>query len=333
MNFPLTGISLIVSLIIVGVHVLWVAGAAYLPTLHYPSWLCRDPWAGLLHSFIVAVILLASGVVLSGILMAAFKDTDSTYAFVSNQFISCDPIDQASSTDRLAILRLDDVQAFGWTDISITLMEEALARDMPVVAGTIAKNISSDPVLERFMRTHGCNIEVALHGYSHGTGAIAEPHQLDYGAEFANLNDGEARIRLTEALQELATFTTTPIVSFIPPENRLSTSSRLVLPEFGLRYLSSEGTGPYDYHAASWDFMTQHYLPARTTITDCVRRYQAGETLCVIMLHPQDYAQADGSIDPDLLNDYRQLLDWLQSFAVGVVTFRDLDSIPTLRAR
>lgn len=325
MTPPISGISFLISLGILGVRKVWRLVEPHNPfELTYPALLTRPPAANLVNAFIVAVVLSISLLVLTTIIERALDNDRSTYSFAYHHLIQCRELPAATPHERLFILRLDDVQAYGWTSISIAMMEAALERNMPIVAGTIAKGSSDDPALNRFMRQHGCNVEVALHGYSHGIGSASAPHELDYGAEFAELGQNAARFRLTAALNELRGLTDQSVVTFIPPENKVSTSTLSVLPEFGITYVSSEGKKPYDYHTATWDFMTDSYVPAERVISDCVSRYLNDEPLCVIMLHPQDYANADASLNTERFRDYIRLLDGLASFDAHAITFRDI---------
>jgi hypothetical protein len=331
MTPPVSGISLFISLIILGIggFLKYIRRIFNLPP--------RSGRISLQTSvrYQLGIVIVGLSVCMSIIVSITFvtiatASQHNNLSLLADIFTQCEPFPKQPLGDRLVILRLDDVQAYGWTDISITMMEDAFAADMPVVAGTIAKGVSSDPTLNRFFQKHYCKIEVALHGYDHGIGG-AITYERDGVAEFENLTTYAARRQLSLAMAEINALPVGRITTFIPPQNKISEPAKNVLSEYGLYNLSSEGNGVFDYHTATWNFTTGDYVYAKQVVADCEARFAAGNRLCVIMLHPQDYALSDASLNTELYRDFGWLLSELQRADMQAVTFQDLDQDPQWR--
>ncbi len=328
MTPPIAGLSFAISLVIIVLGAVWhvIAVAFHVDTRQQSLPTAVRILAGV---SIVLVFLLSGMILLFTTISFAVGHHNNNRAVLADFTSDCEPRPHQVLGDRLVILRLDDVQAYTWRDISIRMMEDGLTRGMPTVAGVIAQNLATDSVLTRFLRQHGCNLEIALHGYDHGA---SHPLAVDSSyAEFKDLTEVEARRRIERALTEFSrALPKQPIRTFIPPENQVSTATRRVLPELGLLYLSSAGTSTYDYDTKTWNFINNEYVYAYSVIRDCEARFTAGHRLCIIMLHPQDYA-TDHALDTDRYRDYLWLLDDIQQRNMQVVTFTDLDRDPQLR--
>jgi hypothetical protein len=328
MTPPATGISFIINLGIIAIG--FVVRYFRLSSPVKPSTPTHKSRQFAFASIILFTVTILCLQIFISIVSIASHHQYNNAALVSDWLHTCSPLPSKPLGDRLVILRLDDVQAHGWTDISITMMEDAFAAGMPVVAGTIAKGVSTDPTLNRFFQKHYCNIEVALHGYDHGIGG-AITYERDGVAEFENLTTYAARRQLSLAMAELDALPVGRITTFIPPQNKISEPAKSVLSEYGLYYLSTEGTGVFDYHAATWNFTTGDYVYAKQVVSDCEAHFAVGNRLCVIMLHPQDYALADATLNQDLYTDFGWLLSGLTQANMQVVTFQDLDQDPEWR--
>ena len=216
-----------------------------------------------------------------------------------------------------AILRLDDVQAYYLTDTSIRMMDDARERGLPIVAGVIPKNIQNDTTVVDYLKEHHCDIEIAVHGFDHQSVLV---DTVEHG-EYAFLTTTEALQRTREALQALMGLTQTQPLTFIPPYNELSSQARAVLTELGLPIISSLGEKTYDFDTGTWDFATASFVGAEEVIETCLTKFANNDSLCVIMLHPQDYTKADGTVDEERYQEYTKLLTELQKRNIMVTRF------------
>ncbi len=246
---------------------------------------------------------------------------ENNIKLVGDALYECKPINIPNS-DKYVILRLDDVQAYGWTDISIKMMHDALQRDQTIVAGVIPINIKSDKRIVDFFKKYDCNVEIAIHGYDHNIG-----ENSDYTTgEFAFLNEEEAKERLVLAKNELHKISAQKPVTFIPPNNQLSEGSFGAIRSEILPIISSEGKEYFDYDAATWDFRSNTFVNADVAINDCEESFKKGDDLCVIMLHPQDFSNEDLSIDGDRYNEFIKILDYMQSNNIPAITFKEMSN-------
>lgn len=279
----------------------------------------------LLSVFIIGSV--SSLIVVSGVYMFYLAATKphSNVAYVSTLFMedSCTPFFLPAADQKIAILRLDDVQAFSWSDIAKQMMDDAFTHKYPVVAGVIPYRIREDISIVRYLKSHSCHVELAMHGYTHA-GSDYEPNE----GEFAFVDSVEARRRFEEGIKELQKITTQNLISFIPPRNVMSDEAKAELLPYGFRILSMIGTSIYDVDASTWDFTDQKPYRAEETFTACEEHWNSGDSTCVIMLHPQDYAKEDGTIDADRYSQYTSLLKLLSENNIGVLTFKQYEESP-----
>ncbi len=267
---------------------------------------------------ILLILPLAIFAFYNPVIKTLFPDKNTATVEKEENYV-CTPFNN-NSAGPMVILRLDDVQAFSWSDISIKMMEDALASGLPIVAGVIPKNISEDKKTIEFLKRNDCNIQIAVHGYDHGP----SEYDNETSGEFAHLDKIETQQRLALAKEEIAKIATSESYVFIPPQNELSAAARTTLGEEGFSVISSEGTGYYDYDAASWSFKNKSFISASQTILDCITTFNEGDDLCVIMLHPQDYTKDDQTIDESLYNEYKKILSYLNTEDISVVTYAEV---------
>ena len=241
-------------------------------------------------------------------------------------FVDCKQNVTPQIAHRMIVLRLDDVQADSWSVINERIIEDALKHRMPIVAGVIPKNISKDFRIESLLWRERCNIEIALHGYTHtptvDSSLYAEgtnPEDSAKVGEFGLLTADEARVMLTDGFNEVSALSGYHIETFIPPQNQISPEAQSVLIEFGITHLSSEGKGMYDYDSKTWGGTRADHA-----IAECEMTFDSGDPLCVIMLHPQDFSTSDMQIDTVRYAEYLKLLDTIKEMDVSVVRFSDL---------
>lgn len=317
MPLPFFGFSFLISIaIIIGtffMRLLRLGGIAKPARVHvYPG---QRTVRVVTSVFIISAIIVVSLNVYFRITHYASVDHHNSVNVAGSYITDCVPIEEPFLSNRMVVLRLDDVQARSWSTVNRHLMQDALDRGMPIVAGVIPKDIASDFAMSSFLIKNNCNIEIAIHGYTHHI-------DLDYIAqdgEFSRLTADEARTRLHKAIDETSLFVDTPIRTFIPPQNQISAEAQGVLHEFGLTYLTSEGNGVYDYDAKTWGGIS-----ADSVVETCEQRFTAGDQLCVIMLHPQEFSNDNLQVDEEKYREYIKLLDLIEGMNVNVVRFSDV---------
>jgi hypothetical protein len=269
----------------------------------------------------MTIILTASVLSYQFVIGNALFEHNSTYAMAQSYLTECSPLDRPyQDNQHQVILRLDDVQAYGWRDVAIRMMDDTVAAGFPIVAGVIPKDVGTDPILIDFFNEHHCNVEVSLHGYDHSVYSDYD----DRGGEFAFLSANEARAKLSAGMAELKDLPHEPVVSFIPPQNQVSTGTEAVLAEFGITHISAEGRGRFDYDAATWHFTSNSFVTADEVMRRCLETFARGDNLCVIMLHPQDFITSDNQLDLTRYHEYEWLLSDLKRRHLNVVRFSDV---------
>lgn len=317
MPLPFFGFSFLISIAIIVVSFFLRLVHLGMPTqpaeVHvYP----RQQSTHVVTSLLIVLSILAISMsVYFKITHVASSDHYNNVNLATHYVSDCAPIPEPTLHDRMVILRLDDVQAHSWSSVNIRMMEDALVRDMPIVAGVIPKDIENDFRMMSFLMKQNCNIEIAVHGYTHH---IDLGYYAEHG-EFYGLSKSEAETKLRAALNEVRPLIDTPVVTFIPPQNQISAEAHAVLSEFGITHLSSEGTGVYDYDAKTWGGVS-----ALEVAHECEKRFEVGDKLCVIMLHPQEFSNKDLQVDEEKYREYIKLLDLLETMQVSVVRFNDV---------
>ncbi len=316
---PITGISLIVSLIVVLVGALVRPIFFFVMTkraeLFAPKRQIRKPIVA------TAIVILLVSFYVSVTAFVVTKTVDSPHtgmlAFAST-LVPCKEVD-VTPTSKNVILRLDDVQAYGWSDISVRMMKDTIEHDMPIVAGIIPKGVAGDLMLVNFLERQKCNIEFALHGYDHG--AISDFDELV--GEFELLSYQDAALRLEKGIEEINAMVRVPITTFIPPQNRISFEATAALADYDL-FLSKSGNGYYDYDAKTWNYNDNTLVAAVEVIKVCDETFKKGDDVCVIMLHPQDFLDEEGALDEGKYGEYLKLLDLIKLSEFSTVRFSDM---------
>jgi predicted deacetylase len=226
--------------------------------------------------------------------------------------------------ERNVILRVDDIQAHSWFDVQYKIIEDANKKNMTLVLGVIPKIldkhlIHDDYRIYKLVQENKCNMEIALHGYTHGG---------DDG-EFSNLSFDEANHLIRKGKKELKKFKT-EIITFIPPNNAISNESSNAVYFNGIKVISAGYlSGQYGLTSSTFnseDGKTEHYT---TVLKQCEVTLMQNRT-CVIVIHPQDYLTS-GKIDEEKYLNYILLLEGIQDLNVTVINFRDLETKEYIR--
>ncbi len=319
---PVGGITAIVSILIIVVRNMYVGIAKVLhikPTKKEVRKLTS--YQRILASCVVLTLVVA-GITYSASVVLYYGTLEKNNLVIAHRLLNpCKPITLQSGTQGV-ILRLDDVQAYGWSDVSMKIMQDALTRNMPIMASVIPLYLETDSNITRFIEDNDCAIEVGIHGYDNIT--YIDPVTNSHYGEFALLDTEAARIKIEKARAAIGAFTKQPLNVFIPPDNQVSEGTITALREAGITVITSEGTEYFDYDAATYDFLNKTFIPASTVIQDCEATFDRGDSLCVIMLHPQDFVRGDGSIDTDRYSEYTKILDYLEANRIPVLTFNEV---------
>lgn len=243
----------------------------------------------------------------------ASLNEDSNIDYIVNLLYQCEPF-QTNDSENMIILRIDDIQAFAWRDISIKMIDEAFGRNMPVVLGIIPKGLEEDKKILNYLKRNSCNIEIAQHGWEN----IDDP----YAPEFGDLTEEEAYKRIIKGKAVLEKITDEPIITFIPPNNIYSAGTAIALEKTGFKIISSEGNEYFDYTATTYDFDVDSLTPVTEIINQCQKGLDKNN-LCIIMIHPQDYA-VEGKLDSEKYKNYLELLDELKKLNAGFVKMKDV---------
>ncbi len=274
---------------------------------------------------IVSVVLFFTGGNLFALFQGYIQNDQSVFSLTLDQFC-IDKIQTPTdlSGKKLVVLRLDDVQAYSWRDISIAMIRDAQGYNAPIVAWVIPKDLAGDPTLTRFLKREHCNIEIAMHGWDHsGTGV--NNLQIRYQTEFWNISYEEARNRINKGKEVLLPLSGRPILSFIPPFNVVSADAIRAIKDEWIGVTSSIWNGLYDYHSTTYNFDKKRMVPVTEVLQNCEDAF-IKNGLCVVMMHPQDYSNSDKTLDQTAYRDY--YLTLLESLTkdenIVFVTFENL---------
>lgn len=270
------------------------------------KWVKTNPLPTLIITLVFLLVFVGAGASIT----QSFSGS-SNVDFIADLFYQCKPIENASNSKDVVILRLDDVQAYTWANISMKIIDDAFTRNAPLVVGVIPKGLEEDKEMVRFLEKNSCNLEIALHGYN---------HRQDV-PEFGAISEREARKKIEKGKTILEELTNEPIVTFIPPNNAYSIAAGLALMKSGFKTISSGGGGGLDFTASTYDFGTNELIPVKDVVDKCEKAFDRNKP-CVIMLHPQDYA-TNGLLDEAKYSNYLMLLDELKRRNVFFTTMRD----------
>jgi len=226
------------------------------------------------------------------------------------------------STDRTIILRLDDVQAWAWNKITINLTETILEKNMSITLDVIPKYIETDPTIKNYIisKLNDPRVEIAQHGTNHTED------------EYANLSESESYYLAKSGFDKIIkTFGIKPI-TFIPPHDAYNENITRALSKLGFIIFSAkQGEYKFDgnmfylgYTVSTKDFDKEELNNVDEVVNKCKINLQL-TNVCVIMIHPQDYANSDLiTLNTTRYSSFIKLLDELNSLNATFSTFRDL---------
>lgn len=291
----------------------------------------RKEFLHIISSFaiIIAVLLLGIVAMVSIIVTGLSHSHNSNTLFSSVRNAWCTQKIESrtfSKNDKIVVLRLDDVQAFAWSEIAMKMIRDAYKYDAPIVAWIIPKTLPEDRELTNFLKREHCNIEVALHGWDHSWKASKLPW-VEFETEFWNISYKDAKERIGSGIDLLKKYNNGKAPhTFVPPYNLISTWAIRAARELWIKVISSIGTGTYDYHTTTYNFDKRRIVPVAAILDDCNIIFETNP-ICVIMMHPQDYSKDENKLDEWLYrNYYVHLLEELQKNNIQFATFEELKS-------
>jgi predicted deacetylase len=249
-------------------------------------------------------------------LMVAFIAGPSVYRFTMGPilgiFQSCKEIPSMQSS-KMAILRIDDVQGYSLEDVSIKMMDDAKARDIPLSLGVIPKALEEQTPIYKYLKKNRCWLEIVQHGWDHQGVTPDTP-------EFAT-DKATAAAALKQGMVILENLTGAKITVFIPPLNKISFEAQEALTEGGIRIVSSEGSSKFDYAVSTFNYSENSLNSTESILRDCETR-AARTSLCIVMMHPQDFV-TDNKLDVSKYSLYLDTLESLKSAGFTFVRFSD----------
>lgn len=241
--------------------------------------------------------------------------------YVKASIGTCEPPAREKPDDpnRLVVLRIDDPQAFVWTDVVKRMVGDASGHGWKTVLGIIPNGLDGDSDFSLYLKENACRFEVAQHGFAHHRDG-------DYDLpEFDDISVADAREKLLKGRELLERVTGTAVRSFIPPQNVIDPDIEYLFKQTGYSLVSTIGSGPYDSDISTYDFVEERMIPVPDILGACGSRFEEGEA-CIIMLHPQDYA-TDGALDEGKYRSYTELLDGLETMDASVLTLQELQEL------
>lgn len=240
-----------------------------------------------------------------------FKDSYANYKVLLSAFTPCKKV-QSFNFDRKVILRIDDIQAYAWPDVTKKMIDDALSKQAPLTLAVIPNNLDQDKELIGFLQKRSCNLEFALHGWDHS----------DNPAEFANLNYDEAKTKISNGIRMLALLGNKKVVTFIPPQNQYSDATLKALNDEDIHVISSEGDGQYDYDATTYDFLNNKLNTSDYVLSECSKTF-VDSNYCIVMIHPQDYT-TNGEFDQTKYETYLNMIDGFKRNGDSFTTIADM---------
>lgn len=237
-----------------------------------------------------------------------------------NDNLSCQP---KFPIEKTIILRMDDVQKSAYDDLVINLTETVLSKNMSITLGVIPKNINDDSIIKTYLigKMNDPRIEIAQHGTNHTF--------LEF---LPNITKQEVYDMTKPGLDQIIMALNVYPVTFIPPNNAYNEKAPGAIKELGFKIFSAK-KGEFKFSDgilyAGFDIATKYSSRDNLTlikeiIDDCKISLDR-KNFCVILIHPQDYANEDRkTLDIDKYEKFVEVLDELKKMDSKYMTFKDL---------
>jgi len=266
---------------------------------------------------ILVIILVTIFIFVSGFyIIHASLENDNNFDFLIKQFNRCKPVVQNYSNEKI-VLRVDDVQAFAFADVSKKIIEDANKYNMKLVLGIIPKSFLEDQKTVNAIKMNQCNLEIALHGWDHTISEDNNSHEFEY------LDQEEASIRINKGEKELKKIFNIKTETFIPPGNQISDGTVQAIKKSEIKYISADNRNEkFDMSVATYNFIENKPRSNQEVLDTCDNIFKENK-FCVIVIHPQDYT-TNGNLDEEKYSDYLNLLGELRKRNVYSATFSEL---------
>ena len=214
------------------------------------------------------------------------------------------------------ILRMDDVRAY--SKLTKPLVDEILNRNISVVLGVIPIDLEKDKNMNKYLNQIKINpyVEIAQHGVYH--------NETDKSITNDSLIEGYGKIQ--KVLGVLP-------VTYILPYNEVSLESREITSNYfriisGEQGIIKEGEkiAEIGYTEKTYYYDKNESVPIDTIINKCDESLR-NTNLCVIAIHPQEYATNINNptiLSEERFEEYKTLLNELQKLNANFSTFNDI---------
>lgn len=225
-------------------------------------------------------------------------------------------------TERVIVLRMDDVQGFLWREQTINLTETVLAHNMSISLAVIPDSkLDIDTKMRHFLidKSKDSRIEIAQHGLKHTSD------------EFLYFNETVAYNSILSGSNILRNVIRVKPVTFITPYNKYNNNTIIALSKLNFSIISAEEDDyGFTENLARFGFNVQTKKSKETDLTpipvilnECKSSLKE-RNICVVMIHLQDYVDNKGNMNNTKYNEFVKLLESLKSLDAKSITFKDL---------
>jgi hypothetical protein len=225
-------------------------------------------------------------------------------------------------TERVIILRLDDVQGYSWRNETINLTDTVLAHNMSITLSVIPDSkLDLDSESRHYLieKSKDSRVEIAQHGLKH------KPY------EFLNFNETEAYNAILSGSNDLTNLLRVKPVTFIPPYNSYNKNTTIALSKLNFSIISADrdeygfadNLAILGYNAETKKTSDTELTPIPIILNKCNTSLNE-KNICVIMVHVQDYVEKNGNMNNTKYNEFVKLLNSLKSLNAKSITFKDL---------
>lgn len=225
-------------------------------------------------------------------------------------------------TERIIVLRMDDVQGYLWREETINLTDTVLAHNLSITLAVIPDSkLDNDTELRHYLivKSKDSRIEIAQHGLKHTPD------------EFVNISESDAYNATLSGSNILENFLRVKPVTFIPPYNTYNNNTTIALSKLNFSIISGEkndsgiinNISRFGFDAKTKKSTESELIPIPIILDECNTSLKE-KNICVIMIHLQDYVDKNGNMNNTKYLEFVKLLDGVKSLDAKSITFKDL---------